>query len=237
MLFWSLVVILIGTAIELVPTFLVKSNVPTIASVQPYTPLELEGRDLYIREGCNNCHSQLIRPFRSETERYGDYSKSGEYVYDHPFLWGSKRTGPDLHREGVGSLKKGNDWHYSHLVDPQSTSTGSIMPRYDWLATQALNTTSTKDKINAMRKLGVPYPAGYENVALADLQKQADEIAQSLNKSGIQGEVDDDNNIVTPLNKTEIVAIIAYLQRMGKDVSPDAGQAFKMSYQTQTSSN
>lgn len=237
MLFWSLVVILIGTAIELVPTFLVKSNVPTIASVQPYTPLELEGRDLYIREGCNNCHSQMIRPFRSETERYGDYSKSGEYVYDHPFLWGSKRTGPDLHREGVGSLKKGNDWHYSHLVDPQSTSTGSIMPPYYWLATQALNTTSTQDKINAMRKLGVPYPAGYENMALADLQKQADEIAKSLNKSGIQGEVDDNNNIVTPLNKTEIVAIIAYLQRMGKDVSPEAGQTFKMSYQTQTSSN
>ncbi len=106
------VLVLIGGLIEIIPTFLVKSNVPTISSVKPYTPLELQGRDLYIREGCNNCHSQMIRPFRSETERYGEYSKAGEYVYDHPFLWGSKRTGPDLHREG---MKYPNIWHYLHM--------------------------------------------------------------------------------------------------------------------------
>ena len=101
-----MIVILIGGLVELIPTFLVKSNIPTISSVQPYTPLELQGRDIYVREGCYTCHSQMIRPFRSETERYGEYSKAGEFVYDHPFQWGSKRTGPDLAREGTGNLKK-----------------------------------------------------------------------------------------------------------------------------------
>ena len=113
----SLVVILIGGIIELVPTFLIKSNVPTISSVKPYTPLELEGRDIYVREGCYLCHSQMIRPFRSETERYGEYSKAGEFVYDHPFQWGSKRTGPDLAREGTGNLKKTNGWHFVIFVN------------------------------------------------------------------------------------------------------------------------
>src|SRR5210317_1286398 len=126
----SLVAILIGGVIEMVPTFLIKSNVPTIAAVQPYTPLELEGRDIYIREGCNACHSQMVRPFRWETERYGEYSKAGEFVYDHPFLWGSKRTGPDLHRVG---RKYPHSWHYNHMLDPRSTSPGSIMPPYPWL--------------------------------------------------------------------------------------------------------
>lgn len=223
MLLLSLVMILIGTIIELVPTFLVKSNVATIPSVQPYTPLELQGRDLYIREGCNNCHSQLIRPFRSETERYGDYSKSGEYVYDHPFLWGSKRTGPDLHREGVGQLKKSDGWHYNHMIDPQSISSGSIMPKYDWLAEQTLKVDDIEAKINAMRTLGVPYPAGYEKQALADLKKQADGIVAGLRTEKIKATSD-----------KEIIALIAYLQRMGKDVSPEANEMFKMSFQTQT---
>ncbi len=223
MLFWSLVVILIGTAIELVPTFLVKSNVPTIASVRPYTPLELQGRDLYIREGCNACHSQLIRPFRSETERYGDYSKSGEYVYDHPFLWGSKRIGPDLHREGVGHLKKSDSWHYSHLVNPQILSPGSIMPKYDWLAEQTLDVASTEAKIKAMQTLGVPYPEGYEKEAINDLNLQAQQVADVLKSESIKTTAD-----------KEIIAIIAYLQRMGKDVSPEADKTFKMSYEQQT---
>jgi cytochrome c oxidase cbb3-type subunit I/II len=150
----SLVVILIGGMIEMMPTFTIKSNIPTIASVQPYSPLELQGRDLYIREGCVSCHSQMIRPFRSETERYGEYSKAGEFVYDHPHLWGSKRTGPDLQREGG---KYGNVWHYNHMLDPQTMSPGSIMPPYEWLITQKLDTTTTISKINAMRSLGVPY--------------------------------------------------------------------------------
>lgn len=204
MMLVALVVILIGTAIELIPTLTISSNIPTIASVKPYTPLELEGRDIYIREGCVGCHSQTIRPFRSETERYGEYSKAGEFVYDHPFLWGSKRTGPDLHREGG---KYGNAWHYNHMMDPRLMSPGSIMPNYDWLITQTLDTKATADKINAMRKLGVPYPDGYEKIANAELDNQAKEIADDLNK----------NNIKVKSDK-EIIAVIAYLQRLGTDI-------------------
>lgn len=200
----SLVVILIGTFVELMPTLTISSNIPTIASVKPYTPLELQGRDIYIREGCLGCHSQTVRPFRSETERYGEYSKAGEFVYDHPFLWGSKRTGPDLQREGG---KYGNAWHYNHLMDPRLMSPGSIMPNYDWLITQTLDTTNTAAKINAMRKLGVPYARGYEKVANRDLAKQAQGIADNLAK----------DHIKVKSNK-EIVAIIAYLQRLGTDI-------------------
>ena len=200
----SLVVILIGGMVEMMPTFTVKSNIPTIASVKPYSPLELQGRDVYIREGCVNCHSQMIRPFRSETERYGEYSKAGEFVYDHPFLWGSKRTGPDLQREGG---KYGNAWHYNHLFDPQTMSPGSIMPPYEWLVEQKLDTTTTRSKISAMRSLGVPYPAGYENKANAILDQQAKLITADLNQ----------NNIKVKSDK-EIIAIIAYLQRLGTDI-------------------
>jgi cytochrome c oxidase cbb3-type subunit I/II len=200
----SLVVILVGTFVELMPTLTISSNIPTIASIKPYTPLELQGRDLYIREGCSNCHSQTVRPFRSETERYGEYSKAGEFVYDHPFLWGSKRTGPDLAREGG---KYGNSWHYNHLMDPRLMSPGSIMPNYDWLLTQTLDTTTTVAKINAMRKIGVPYAPGYEKIANRDLNSQAQEIADNLGK----------DHIKVKSNK-EIVAIIAYLQRLGTDI-------------------
>lgn len=209
MLLFSGVLILAGTAAELVPVFLVKSNVPTITSVQPYTPLELEGRDIYIREGCNNCHSQMIRPFRSETARYGEYSKAGESVYEHPFLWGSKRTGPDLAREGVQSTRnyKSDDWHYKHMLDPQTTSKGSIMPAYYWLGTNELDTAQTKAKIGAMRTLGVPYPKGYEKVAMRDLKKQAAEIAGRIK------DVD-----VNAVQTKEVIAIIAYLQRLGTDI-------------------
>jgi cytochrome c oxidase cbb3-type subunit I/II len=204
MLIAALLVILVGTFIELMPTLTISSNIPTIAAVKPYTPLELQGRDLYIREGCVNCHSQTVRPFRSETERYGEYSKAGEFVYDHPFLWGSKRTGPDLAREGQ---KYGNGWHYNHLMDPRLMSPGSIMPNYDWLITQNLDTTSTRVKINAMRTLGVPYPLGYENIANQDLDKQANEIKDNLYQ----------DHIKVKSNK-EIIAIIAYLQRLGTDI-------------------
>ena len=162
---------LIGGLVEIVPMYLIKQNVPTIASVKPYTPLEVLGRDIYIREGCVGCHSQMVRPFRSETERYGEYSKAGEFVYDHPFLWGSKRTGPDLHRVGG---KYPDAWHYNHMDDPRSTSPGSIMPRYPWLLTQKLDTTSLPARIKALRKVGVPYPEGYENgPAQKELEAQA----------------------------------------------------------------
>ncbi|WEK33868.1 MAG: cytochrome-c oxidase, cbb3-type subunit I [Candidatus Pseudobacter hemicellulosilyticus] len=204
MLVLSLIVVSIGGALELVPTFLVKSNVPTISSVKPYTPLELQGRDVYIREGCYTCHSQMVRPFRDEVSRYGEYSKAGEFVYDHPFQWGSKRTGPDLAREGG---KYPDSWHYNHMLDPRIMSPGSIMPNYPWLLDDKIDTASTPAKIRVMQKLGVPYPEGYDQQANADLMQQADGIRQSLKKDKIE----------TPAN-AEIVALIAYLQRLGKDI-------------------
>ncbi len=205
----SLIAILIGTLIEFVPLFVVKSNIPTISSVKPYTPLELEGRDIYVREGCYTCHSQMIRPFRSETERYGEYTKAGEHVYDYPFQWGSKRTGPDLAREGVKTTRnyKPDAWHYNHMLDPQKMNEQSIMPPYPWLIHDDLDISLTAKKIIAMQKLGVPYPQGYADQAVADLQKQAHEIAEGLRASGIQ--VDDTK---------EIIAMIAYLQRLGTDI-------------------
>jgi cytochrome c oxidase cbb3-type subunit I/II len=208
MLILSLVVILIGGMVEIIPTFLVKSNVPSISSVKPYTPLELQGRDIYVREGCYTCHSQMIRPFRSETERYGEYSKAGEFVYDHPFQWGSKRTGPDLAREGAGNLKKSNTWQYNHMEEPSAISTGSVMPSYAFLIEHDLDTATTPLKINAMRTLGVPYAADFAPKANAVLMLQAKEIAASLKKDGIE----------VPPNK-EIIAIIAYLQRLGTDIN------------------
>ena len=201
----SLVAVAIGGLVEIVPLYLIKENVPTISSVKPYTPLEVLGRDIYIREGCVGCHSQMIRPFRSETERYGEYSKAGEYVYDHPFLWGSKRTGPDLHRIGG---KYPDAWHYNHMDDPTITSPGSIMPRYPWLLTQNMDTNSLPARIKALRKVGVPYPAGYENgEAQKDLDAQAAKIVENLKAGSIQGQP----------NK-EIIAMIAYLQRLGTDI-------------------
>ncbi len=201
----AVVMILVGGAVEMIPTFTIKSNIPTIASVKPYTPLELQGRDIYIREGCNTCHSQWIRPFRSETERYqGEYSKAGEYVYDHPFLWGSKRTGPDLMREGG---KYPNSWHYHHMIDPRTMSPGSIMPAYDWLAEQNIDMETTPKKLQAMQTLGVPYTN--EEIASGndDLMKQANAITQNLKSDGIAIE-----------SNKELIAVIAYLQRMGTDI-------------------
>jgi cytochrome c oxidase cbb3-type subunit I/II len=207
--FWTLIAVVIGGVIEIIPTFMVKSNIPTISSVKPYTPLELEGRDLYIREGCNNCHSQMVRPFRSEVVRYGDYSKAGEFVYDHPFLWGSKRTGPDLHRVGN---KYPNSWHYRHMLDPELTSPGSIMPPYPWMFEDELNVSYLEKKIAAMRTLGVPYAEGYEEQAMSDLQAQANEIAKDLKDNGYEIE-----------SNKEIIALIAYMQRLGTDIKGEAG--------------
>jgi cytochrome c oxidase cbb3-type subunit I/II len=204
LLVFSLIVVAIGGAIEMIPTFLVKSNVPTIASVKPYTPLELQGRDIYVREGCYTCHSQMIRPFRDEVARYGEYSKAGEFVYDHPFQWGSKRTGPDLARVGG---KYPDSWHYNHMMDPRIMSPGSIMPSYSWLLDNKIDTASTPAKIRAMQTMGVPYPAGYDKQANNDLMTQANSIRISLKMDKIE----------TPKD-VEIVALIAYLQRLGKDI-------------------
>src|SRR5690554_4991520 len=198
------VAILIGGIFELIPSFLIKSNVPTIEAVQPYTPLELHGRDIYISQGCVGCHSQMIRPFRSETERYGEYSKAGEYIYDRPFLWGSKRTGPDLHRVGG---KYPDSWHYHHMYDPRSMSPGSLMPPYPWMTTNLMDHEDVPAKIRTLQKLGVPYPEGYDQIANEDLDKQAAQIVASLKESQID---------VMP--NAEIVALIAYLQRLGTDI-------------------
>ncbi len=218
------VAVLIGGIIQIVPTIMVKSNISTISTVKPYTPLELEGRDLYIREGCVNCHSQMIRPFRSEVERYGEYSKSGEYVYDHPFLWGSKRTGPDLMRVGG---KYSDNWHFNHLWDPQSTSEGSIMPAYKWLFdNEKMDYSHTQKKMEVMATLGVPYTK--EDIANAPkaISDQAAKIEKSLHadpdfvKSYDESKRASDaiGEKFVPMKEREIIALIAYLQRMGTDI-------------------
>jgi cytochrome c oxidase cbb3-type subunit I/II len=204
MLVWSLVVVAIGGLLEMMPTFLIKSNVPTIASVKPYTPLELHGRDIYIREGCYTCHSQMVRPFRDEVARYGEYSKAGEFVYDHPFQWGSKRTGPDLARLGG---KYPDSWHYNHMLEPATMSPGSIMPTYGWLFKQHIDTSITPKMIRAMQTLGVPYAEGYDQLANADLMNQAALIRKNLAQDKIKTE-----------ETKQIVALIAYLQRLGTDI-------------------
>jgi cytochrome c oxidase cbb3-type subunit I/II len=226
------VAILIGGIIQIVPTIMIKSNIPTIASVKPYTPLELEGRDIYIREGCVGCHSQMIRPFRHEVERYGEYSKAGEYVYDHPFLWGSKRTGPDLHRIGQ---KYSDNWHFNHMYDPQSTSSGSIMPRYPWLITgksSELDKSLTETKMEAMVTLGVPYSEEDIVNAQADMLAQGSKIEQNLYsdpdfadtyEADKKYAAENGEDFIEMKNR-EIVALIAYLQRLGTDIKVETVQ-------------
>ena len=203
--------ILVGTVVEFVPMLLVESNVPKISTVKPYTPLEVAGRDLYIREGCNNCHSQQVRPFRNELERYGEYSKPGEGVYDHPFLWGSKRTGPDLARVGG---KYPHLWHVRHMEDPRSTSPRSIMPPYDWLLRHDADLENLPSRLSALRKVGVPYSDQEiaQAVSLARTQAQAiaDEVARQGGPQGLAGK--------------EITAMVAYLQRLGTDLNASGGQ-------------
>jgi len=210
---WVFVALFIGGAVQIIPMVFIKSNVPTIAAVTPYTPLELEGRDIYIKEGCYTCHSQQIRPFRWETDRYGEYSKIGEFVYDHPYLWGSRRTGPDLARTGYvnGPMYKNAAWHYQHFMDPQAMNEKSIMPRYDWFARRKVNLDMTPAKIRAMQTLGVPYPEGFDEEAVDDLIWQAEQIAADLKNSGID---------IEPTS--HMVAMIAYLHKLGGDIETQA---------------
>lgn len=208
MLVASAILVLIGGLVEIFPMLVIDKNVPKIATVKPYTPLELEGRDIYIREGCVGCHSQMVRPFRSETERYGEFSKSGEFVYDRPFLWGSKRTGPDLHRLGG---KYPHSWHYNHMLEPELLSPGSIMPPYPWLLDQDINSKYTQAKIDVSRMLGDPYSDYERDNAVALLEQQASSIADELYEQGIEQE---------GVETKEIVALIAYLQRLGTDINP-----------------
>ncbi|MDI1254944.1 MAG: cytochrome-c oxidase, cbb3-type subunit I [Flavobacterium sp.] len=218
------VAILIGGIIQIVPTIMVKSNIPTIASVKPYTPLELEGRDLYIREGCVSCHSQMVRPFRSEVERYGPQSKAGEFVYDHPFLWGSKRTGPDLLRVGQ---KYNDNWHFNHFWDPQSISTGSIMPSYKWLFdNKPLDITDIETKMKAMRELGVPYTDYEIATAGKNIDMQSQKIEDNLHNDpdfvksyeNSKAKAKANGEVFVPMKQREIVALIAYVQRLGTDI-------------------
>lgn len=218
------IAILVGGVIQIVPTIVVKSNIPTISSVKPYTPLELEGRDLYIREGCVGCHSQMIRPFRSEVARYGEYSKSGEYVYDHPFLWGSKRTGPDLMRVGG---KYNDNWHFNHLWDPQSTSSGSIMPGYKWLFDNKMaNYSDIEKKMGVMQTLGVPYTDDDIKNAKTAIAKQSETIENNLKNDPdfVKSYKESEKNAkargeeFVAMRDREIVALIAYLQRLGTDI-------------------
>ncbi len=204
-----LVAVLSGGVVEY--AVLMEADAPAIAAVKPYTPLELEGRDIYIREGCAACHSQTVRLLATDVMRYGDYSKAGEFAYDHPSLWGSKRTGPDLHRVGG---KYPDAWHLRHMQDPQATAPGSSMPAYPWLYTDELDYAQIGDKVSAMQALGVPYEAGYARRAEAELISQAERIVAGLAGGGI--DIDRD---------AEIVALVAYLQRLGTDIEADAAYA------------
>ncbi|WP_127844846.1 cytochrome-c oxidase, cbb3-type subunit I [Psychroflexus aestuariivivens] len=217
------IAILIGGIVQIIPTLLVKSNIPTITSVKPYTPLELEGRDIYIREGCVGCHSQMVRPFRSEVERYGEYAKAGEFVYDRPFLWGSKRTGPDLLRVGG---KYSDSWHFNHMYDPQSTSSGSIMPSYQWLIKDKLDKSSTEGKMKTMADLGVPYSEEDIENAKQSMDKQGKQIEKNLyddpdfvkSYEADKAYAEQNNEDFVEMKDREIVALIAYLQRLGTDI-------------------
>lgn len=216
----AFIAVAIGGAVQIIPTLTVKENVPTISAVKPYSPLELEGRDLYIREGCNSCHSQVIRPFRDEVVRFngknGQYSKAGEFVYDRPFLWGSKRTGPDLHRQGG---KNPSSWHYKHMYNPRSTSAGSIMPRYPWLIANDLDRSQTVDKIRFMKNVyDVPYSKAEIDSATQWTDNQAAKIVKEIFDEAPDLKAAYASRPEGELNKKEIIALIAYLQRLGTDI-------------------
>jgi cbb3-type cytochrome c oxidase subunit II len=208
------IAILVGGLVEFLPLILVKGSVDKIATVEPWTPLELEGRDIYIAEGCNTCHSQMVRPFRHEIERYGEYSKAGETVYERPFLWGSKRTGPDLARVGG---KYPHLWHVRHMENPRSTSPNSIMPPYPHMLENELDLSDLPTKLKRLRILGTPYSDDEVENAVEIARAEAEAIAREVEaQGGPQG-----------LENKQIVALVAYLQRLGKDIeaSTTAGES------------
>ncbi len=220
---WVVIAVAVASLFEIIPTFLIRSNVPSIASVKPYTPLELTGRDIYVSEGCYNCHSQMIRPIRAETERYGEYSKPGEFVYDHPFQWGSRRIGPDLHRVGG---KYPHLWHVRHMEDPRSITPQSIMPAYAWLLKDDIAFDEIQRKVDVMAMLGVPYGDAVlhaEGMARAQSRQIAEEIAKQGGPANLDGK--------------KIVALIAYLQRLGTDIkhAPSSDGAGPLRANTQAS--
>ncbi|WP_394750918.1 cytochrome-c oxidase, cbb3-type subunit I [Spongiimicrobium salis] len=220
---FATIAILIGGMVQIIPSLIVDDYVPVISSVKPYTPLELEGRDIYIRESCVSCHSQMVRPFRSEVERYGEYAKAGEFVYDHPFLWGSKRTGPDLLRVGG---KYSDNWHLNHFYDPQSTSSGSIMPSYKWLIGNKLDTGKTEAKMKAMVRLGVPYKEADIARAQEWMLEQGAQIEKNLyadpdfvkTYEADKAYAAENGSPFVEMRQREVVALIAYMQRLGTDI-------------------
>jgi len=200
----SMVAVLVGTLGELAPTLAEVGTTPDfVEGITPYTPLEVAGRDIYVREGCYVCHSQWVRPFRSETLRYGPWSRGGEYIYDRPFQLGSRRIGPDLHRIGG---KYPDAWHFEHMRDPRSVSPGSVMPPYPWLVEWSWDPDDVQASVKALRIVGTPYTESDVAGVAASAQAQASEITARLKTQGIETE-----------SSREIVALIAYLQRLGKD--------------------
>ncbi|MGH1483645.1 MAG: cytochrome-c oxidase, cbb3-type subunit II [Geminicoccales bacterium] len=211
----TLVTVSIGGLVEIVPLYTIESTIEKVDGVRPYTPLELQGRNIYIREGCYNCHSQMIRPFRDEVERYGHYSLAAESMYDHPFQWGSKRTGPDLARVGG---KYSDDWHVAHLIKPQDVVPESIMPPYPHLAERRIPTDDAADHLQANVAVGVPYSEEMIELASADMLTQADpdgdhEALLARYPKAAVGDFDGD-----PKKLTEMDALIAYLQILGRMV-------------------
>jgi cbb3-type cytochrome c oxidase subunit II len=209
----TLLAILVGGLVELVPPYFLQGTVDVIPGVTPYSGLELEGRDIYIREGCNNCHSQMIRPFKTETDRYGQFTMPGEGVYERPFLYGSRRTGPDLSRVGG---KYPDSWHWMHLRDPRSIEPRSNMPPYAFLLEEPLDLSLTARKLQVLRDLGHPYDDAEIASAVVDATAQAARLAESLGRDG--------QKLSTAEAQSEALALIAYLQRLGLDLR-NAGPA------------
>jgi len=208
----TLITVSIGGIVEIVPLHTIASTIEPVDGVRPYSPLEQMGRNIYVREGCYTCHSQMIRPFRDEVERYGHYSLAAESMYDHPFQWGSKRTGPDLARVGG---KYSNEWHVAHLADPRSVVPESIMPPYGFLADRDIRVAGIEDHLAALAAVGVPYDATLMENAAADLLAQADPQADTAGllqryPGAVVGDLDGD-----PTRLTEMDALVAYLQVLG----------------------
>jgi cytochrome c oxidase cbb3-type subunit II len=216
----SLLVVTIGGIVEIAPLFWIDSTIEKVEGVRPHTPLELAGRNVYVREGCYSCHSQMVRPFRDETERYGHYSLAAESMYDHPFQWGSKRTGPDLARVGG---RYSDEWHVQHLKDPRSVVPESIMPGYKFLAERELATGDMSDHLKALKMAGVPYSKESIDKADADLRTQADPNADATDLARRYPKAQSRDYDGDPSKLTEMDALVAYLQLLGTQVDFKAG--------------
>ncbi|MBV1916516.1 MAG: cytochrome-c oxidase, cbb3-type subunit II [Sphingomonadaceae bacterium] len=218
----ALVTVAIGGIVEIAPLFWIDNTIEKVDGMRPYTPLEQAGRDVYVREGCYTCHSQMIRPFRDEVERYGHYSLAAESIYDHPFQWGSKRTGPDLARVGG---RYSDEWHVQHMRDPQSVVPESIMPKYSFLADADLETHDASDRLTALRRVGVPYTDTDVENAAADLAAQADPDADAGDLATRYPKAQQRDFDGDPARLTEMDALVAYLQMLGTLVDVNAAAA------------